>query len=93
MGKVRDKSIDNMPVKILGKIKAETEKAILLETEDKWDKKIKIWLPKSQLKKPIEEDSKGIHTAILPLWLIEDKNISYVDLDPEEFEEISELHK
>lgn len=82
----RKDSINDRAVIITGKIIHETPKAILLATEDKWDKKIRIWLPKSQLKKPIEERKDGVCVMHFPVWIVEEKNLDYLEVEDGEDE-------
>lgn len=79
-------SIDSRAVQIIGRITYETPKAALVETEDKWGKRLKVWLPKSQLKKPIEERKDGTCVMQFPVWLIEEKSIDYLEVEDEESE-------
>lgn len=76
-------SINNRSVKTFGTLVHETEMAILVrvETENRGERD--VWFPKSKLTSPSERVKNKPWKCILhlPAWIVESKNVIYLEED------------
>lgn len=88
MGKYEDQ-INNRTVIVFGTLVHETEKAVLIKTDDEPSEQKDVWLPKSQFKKPMEKKEgkyRDFYAFFFPYWIAETKGLMYLEEEPEDIE-------